>query len=175
VARLHQPALRRVLRATLRSARRAVGIGVLTMTAACGSAQRPAPGTVLTDVPEAGAPRIARLPRDASRFVIEVVDDSTARFKPREAAWVREGMMAYAVDPVNRDALVAQLRITSVWNGMAVALVTSQVTRVTSQHVIALTPPPTPWWRARRFWTGMLVGSLLGGAVGGVIGVVTTP
>lgn len=150
---------------------------VVLMLAAvdCRSAPRPAPGTVLTDVPAAGAPRIARLPRDASRFAIEVVDDSTARFKPREVAWVREGMVAYAVDPVNGDALVAQLRITSVWNGMAVALVTSQVTRVTTQHVIALTPPPTPWWRARRFWVGALVGTLLGGAVGGTIGVLSTP
>jgi hypothetical protein len=142
---------------------------------ACGRTPRPTPGTVLTDVPETGEPRVARLPRDASRFAIEVVDDSTARFKPREALWVKEGMQAYAIDPVNRDALVAQLRITSVWNGMAVALVTSQVTRVTTQHVIALTPPSTPWWRARRFWIGILTGTLVGGAAGATIGVLATP
>jgi len=129
---------------------------------------------VLTDVPQTGEPRVARLPRDASRFTIEVVDDSTARFKPREALWVKEGMLAYAVDPVNRDALVAQLRVTSVWNGMAVALVTSQVTRVTPQHVIALTPPPTPWWRARGFWVGVLTGTVVGGATGATIGVLST-
>ncbi len=152
-----------------------VVVVVLAAATGCRSTPRPAPGTVLTDVPAAGEPRIARLPRDASRFIIEVVDDSTARFKPREVTWVREGMIAYAVDPVNRDALVAQLRITSVWNGMAVALVTSQVTRVTPQHVIALTPPPTPWWRARRFWVGALVGTLFGGAVGGTIGALATP
>lgn len=152
-----------------------VCLGLLWAVPGCRTTPRAAPGTVLTDTPAAGAPRIARLPRDASRFAIEVVDDSTARFKPRDAEWVREGMVAYAVDPVNRDALVAQLRITSVWNGMAVALVTSQVTRVTAQHVIALTPPPIPWWRARRFWVGALVGGLFGGAIGGVIGVASTP
>ena len=109
-----------------------------------------------------------RIPRDASRFEIDVVDDSTARFKPREALWIKPGMIAYAVDPLHRDVLVASLRIVSVWNETAVAVVTSQVTRVTTQHVVLLTPPTLPWWKSRRFWVGMMLGVMVGGAVVGV-------
>ncbi len=110
-----------------------------------------------------------RIPRDAARFEIDVVDDSTARFKPREALWVAEGMTAYVVDPLNRDALVARLRITSVWNATAVGVVTSQVTRVTTQHVVLLTPPIVPWWKTRRFWIGTALGTVVGGAAGALI------
>lgn len=107
-----------------------------------------------------------RIPRDAARFEIEVVDDTTARFKPREALWVRPGLPAFVVDPLNRDALVARLRVTSVWNGMAVAVVESQVTSVRTQHVVLLVPPVRPWWKTRRFWLGTLLGSVVGGTVG---------
>jgi len=107
-----------------------------------------------------------RLPRDAARFEIEVVDDSTVRFKPREALWVRDGMTAYTVDPMNRDAMVARLRIISVWNETAVAVVTSQVTRVTTRHVVLMTPPMVPWWKSRRFWLGALFGSIVSGTAG---------
>lgn len=113
----------------------------------------------------------ARLPRDAARFEIEVVDDTTVRFKPREAFWVQTGMAAYTVDPMNRDALVARLRIVSVWNETAVAVITSQVTRVTTRHVVLMTPPVAPWWTTRRFWLGVLLGAIVGGAAG----VVATP
>jgi len=107
-------------------------------------------------------PPLARIPRNASRFEIEAIDDSTARFKPREASWVREGMTAYVVDPLHRDALVARLRVVSVWNDMAVAVVTSQVTRVTTDHVVLMVPAPAPWWHAHPFWTGSMAGGLLG-------------
>lgn len=110
-----------------------------------------------------------RLPRDAARFEIDVVDDTSARFKPREARWVQPGLTAYAVDPMHRDVLVARMRIVSVWNETAVAVVTSQVTRVTTQHVVLLVPPAVPWWRSRRFWLGTLLGALVGGAAAGVI------
>lgn len=81
--------------------------------------------------------------------------------------WIKSGMDVYAVDPLNRDALVARLRITSVWNETAVAVVTSQVTSVKTQHVILVVPPVTPWWKSRRFW----IGTLLGGTAGGTAGV----
>lgn len=121
-----------------------------------------APGTT------APAP-FTRIPRDAARFEIEVVDDTSARFKPREALWVQPGMTAYAVDPIHRDVLVARMRVVSVWNETAVAVVTSQVTRVTTQHVVLLIPPVVPWWKSRRFWVGTLLGALLGGTAVAVI------
>jgi len=108
----------------------------------------------------------ARIPRDAARFAIDVVDDSTARFKPREAKWVRPGMLAYSVDPLQHDALIARLRVVSVWNETAVAVVTSQVSRVTTEHVVLMVPPTPSWWQSRRFWMGTLAGAVFGGAIG---------
>ena len=112
---------------------------------------------------------LPRIPRDASRFEIDAVDDSTAKFRPREADWIREGMVAYAVDPLHRDALVARLRITEVHAVMITALVTSQVTRVTPAHVVLLLEPRPTWWKTRRFWIGASAGALLGGALGASI------
>lgn len=109
---------------------------------------------------ETGA--VKRIPRDAARFEIDAVDDSTARFRPKESQWVRVGMAAYAVDPVNRDALVARLRIQSVDGSSVTALVTSQVGRVTTSHFLLIARPDERWWRARRFWMGAAAGSALG-------------
>ncbi|MES2523893.1 MAG: hypothetical protein V4617_14395 [Gemmatimonadota bacterium] len=109
----------------------------------------------------------ARIPRDAARFEIESVDDSTARFRAFEATWVRKGMMVYAVDPAKRDALVARLRITGADSGGLVALVTAQVTRVTTDHFLLAVKPKVPWYRTRTFWLGML-----GGGVAGTTGAV---
>lgn len=107
-----------------------------------------------------------RIPRNASRFEIDVVDDSTARFKVWEAEWIRPGLLAHVVDPLQRDALVAGVRVISVSNGTAVALVTSQVTRVRTENVILLSPPATPWWKQRRFWLGTAIGATIGSVLG---------
>ena len=106
------------------------------------------------------------IPRNAARFEIDAVDDSTARFRRQESQWVRVGMSAYAVDPINRDALVARLRILSVHESDITALVTSQVGRVTTSHFLLITRPEQPWWRSARFWWGA--------AVGGAVGVAAT-
>ena len=132
----------------------------------------PAPAPVVADsAATVTAPPVpfTRIPRNASRFEIDAVDDSTARFKPREALWVQRGMTAYVVDPMNRDVMVARLRIVSVWNETAVGVVTSQTTRVTTQHVVLLTEPKAPWWKSQRFWWGTVMGVFLGAAAASVI------
>lgn len=107
-------------------------------------------------------PVLPRIPRDAARFEIDAVDDSTATFRVFESRWLRAGQSAYAVDPAHRDALVARLTIIRRDSTTATALVTSQVARVTTEHFLLVPPRPTPWWRAKRFW----IGTLVGGAVG---------
>ncbi|MBC7933346.1 MAG: hypothetical protein H7Z38_22515 [Rubrivivax sp.] len=105
-----------------------------------------------------------RIPRDAARFEIESVDDSTARFRPFEATWLRPGMQVYAVDPMHRDALVARLRIVRADSARLVALVTAQVTKVTTDHFLLAVKPKVPWYRTRRFWWGAASGGLVGAA-----------
>jgi hypothetical protein len=107
---------------------------------------------------------MGRIPRDAARFEIESVDDSTAQFRRFEAKWLRKGMEVYAVDPARRDALVARLRIVRSDSGRLTALVTAQVTKVTTNHFVLAVEPPVPWYRARRFWWGALGGGLVGAA-----------
>lgn len=113
----------------------------------------------------AGIPT-ARIPRTTARFELFAVDDSTVRFRPQEANWVRVGAVAHVVDPTQRDALVARMRVLEVRNDTAIALVVSQVTRVRPDHVILLSPPSTRWWRDRTFWIGTLSGGVLAAALG---------
>ena len=107
---------------------------------------------------------MGRIPRDAARFEIESVDDSTAHFRPFEAKWLRPGMQVYAVDPARRDALVARLRIVRADSGRLMALVTAQVTKVTTNHFLLAVKPATPWYRTRRFWWGAFGGGIVGAA-----------
>ncbi len=107
-------------------------------------------------------PVLPRIPRDAARFEIDAVDDSTATFRVFESRWLRAGLSAYAVDPARRDALVARLTILHRDRTTATALVTSQVARVTTDHFLLVPPPPTPWWRSKRFWIGTVVGGAIG-------------
>ncbi|MEO7520469.1 MAG: hypothetical protein ABIW79_01505 [Gemmatimonas sp.] len=106
----------------------------------------------------------ARIPRDAARFEIESVNDSTATFRPFEATWLVPGMSIHAVDPARRDALVARLRIVRADSGRLTALVTSQVTRVTTEHFVLAIKPRTTWYRERRFWWGFVGGGVAGAA-----------
>ena len=110
-------------------------------------------------------PVLPRIPRDAARFEVDAVDDSTATFRVFESRWLRSGLSAYAVDPINRDALVARLTILRRDSTTATALVTSQVARVTTDHFLLIPPPPTPWWRTKLFWIGTLVGSVVGAGI----------
>jgi hypothetical protein len=110
----------------------------------------------------------ARIPRDAARFEIESVDDSTATFRSFESAWLKPGMTINAVDPARRDALVARLRIIRADSGRITALITAQETRVTTEHFVLAVKPRTKWYRERRFWWGFAGGSLAG-ATGAIV------
>lgn len=111
-------------------------------------------------------PSLPRIPRDAARFEIDSVTDSTATFRVREARWVRPGLQSYVVDPQQRDALVARLRIIARDSTSATALVTGQVTRVKAEHFLLVVRPAQRWWQSRTFWTGTVMGAALG--AGGV-------
>jgi hypothetical protein len=110
---------------------------------------------------------LVRVPRDAARFEIDSVTDSTATFRIREARWVRPGLQSYVVDPRQRDALVARLRVVARDSGSATALVTGQVARVRADHFLLVVRPAQPWWASPRFWGGVLAGGALG--AGGIL------
>lgn len=107
-----------------------------------------------------------RFPRDAARFELQPLTDSTVAFVPAEAKWVRTGTEGIAVDPARGDALIARLRVTDVSSESATAFVTGQTTRVAAGHVLLLVPPVKPWWRRSDFWWGVLSGA---GIVTGVV------
>ncbi len=100
----------------------------------------------------------ARFPRDAARFALLPVTDSTVSFLPAEARWVRTGAEGVAVDPARGDALIARVRVMAISDTAAVALVTGQTSRIDAGHVLLLIQPNVPWWRERTFWWGVLSG-----------------
>jgi len=143
------------MRAAVLGRRAALVVAVLVTVVGTGCHRRERPVAPLMPV-------LPRIPRDAARFEIDAVDDSTATFRVFESRWVRAGLSAYVVDPARRDALVARLTVLRRDSASATALVTSQVARVTTDHFLLVPPPPTPWWRAKRFWMGTLVGGVIG-------------
>lgn len=110
-------------------------------------------------------PVLPRIPRDAPRFEIDSVTDSTATFRTQESRWIRVGMQGYAVDGAQRDALVARLTIVSRDSNTATALVTSQVARVKREHMLLVLEPVRPWWKSSRFWWGAVLGAAVGSLV----------
>lgn len=129
---------------------------LLSGAAACRSAP-PAPSPL--------RPVIPRIPRDAPRFEITEVTDSTAVIQLQEAQWVRVGMQSYAVDPHQRDALVARLRVIARDSATATALITSQVARVKPEHALLMIKPRLPWWKSSVFWWGGALGAALGASL----------
>ncbi len=112
-------------------------------------------------VPSVDSDPPQRYPRNASRFELRALSDSTVAFTPAEATWVRSGMLGIAVDPAQGDALVARLRITSVQGDSAIAIVTGQTTRISEGQVMLLVPPTPHWWRQRLFWYGAATGAAM--------------
>jgi len=97
-----------------------------------------------------------------TRFFVDSVADSTFSFRTGDARWVRPGQTGIAVDPGERDALVARFRVVEVAGNRATALITGQTTFVTGNHAALMEEPDTPFWRRRTFWSGSVAGVLLG-------------
>jgi hypothetical protein len=123
-----------------------------------------AAAVAVLSVPAAGTPAEAQ--QRAARFYVDSVADSTFVFRVGDAGWIRRGQTGIAVDPGQRDALVARFRIVDVSSDRATALITGQTTFLTGQHVALVEPPRRPFWRRGLFWTGSVVGAALGLAAG---------
>lgn len=135
----------------------------LMMAAACHRTVPPAKSS--SGAAASTQPALPRIPRDAPRFEIDSVTDSTATFRVQEAQWIRAGLQSYVVDPQHRDALVARLRIVRRDSVSATALITSQVGRVKTEHFLLVLEPRQPWWKARTFWWGSALGAALGASI----------
>lgn len=101
------------------------------------------------------------------RFEITQVGDSTFRFPRGNAGWVKPGATGIAVDPRQRDILVARFRVVRVDTGLVTALVTGQRTRVATEHIAVLAEPPKPWYRGITFWAGTVFGIVIGALIAG--------
>jgi hypothetical protein len=107
-----------------------------------------------------------RAQQGAYRFNIASAGDSTFSFPLSRNDWVKKGMHGITVDPARHDALIARFVVTRVGGDSAVALVTGQTTRVTTDLVALLERPQKPWYLRPTFW--------LGGVLGAIIGVVSS-
>lgn len=120
------------------------------------------------------APRRPRLridPSTALRFEIVEVGDSTFTFLAPAAPWARAGTQGLAVDPRRRDVLVAAFDVLALRGDTAVALVTGQTARVTTDHIALLERPPAPPPPKRRSYAeGMGAGAAIGLVLGIVAG-----
>jgi hypothetical protein len=108
------------------------------------------------------AARGAQAQSRAVRFIVTAVGDSTIEFQTGVARWVRPGQSGIAVDPRRRDVLVARIRVQSVREGSASAVITGQTTALTLDHVAILNEPRRSAYRSPAFWIGIAVGGALG-------------
>lgn len=106
--------------------------------------------------------KVAEPQASAVRFVVSEVGDSTLSFPLGRYVWVEKGMRGIAVDPRQRDVLVARFEVISVTPSTATALVTGQTMRVTTDHVVLIDRPPIPFYRRRTFWAGTILGIATG-------------
>lgn len=98
----------------------------------------------------------------AYRFEIAVAGDSTFVFPLSRNDWVKKGMHGIAVDPARHDVLIAQFIVTRVARDSAVALVTGQTTRITTDLVALIEHPEKPWYLRPTFWLGGVLGAIIG-------------
>ena len=110
------------------------------------------------------APTRARAQETAYRFEIASVGDSTVTLSTEKHEWVRAGQKGIAVDPMRHDALVARFVIMKVDapNKRALAIVTGQTTRLTTDHVALIDRPAKKWYAQPTLWIGAAVGVVIG-------------
>lgn len=98
----------------------------------------------------------------AYRFAISHAGDSTFTFPVSRNDWVKRGMRGIAVDPARHDALIARFVVMHVERDSAVALVTGQTTRMTTDFVALLERPEKAWYLRPTLWFGGVVGAIIG-------------
>jgi len=98
----------------------------------------------------------------AYRFGISNAGDSTFSFSISRNDWVKKGMQGIAVDPARHDALIARFVVTRVARDSAVALVTGQTTRMTTDFVALIERPEKSWYLRPAFWLGGVLGAIIG-------------
>jgi len=113
------------------------------------------------------APVRARAQETAYRFEITTVGDSTLSLSTEKHERVREGQKGIAVDPVRHDALVARFVIIQVdpVHKRALAIVTGQTTRITTDQVALIDRPSKKWYAQPTLWIGAVVGAIVGAVV----------
>jgi hypothetical protein len=110
------------------------------------------------------APAGASAQETAYRFEIASVGDSTVSLSTEKHEWVRAGQKGIAVDPMRHDALVARFVILKVdaKHKRALAVVTGQTTRLTTNHVALIDRPMKKWYAQPTLWIGAIVGGVIG-------------
>lgn len=98
----------------------------------------------------------------AYRFAIASAGDSTFTISTARDDWVKRGMEGIVVDPSRHDALIARYVVTRVAGDSAVALVTGQTMRLTTDLVALLERPSRPWYLRATFWIGGVLGAVVG-------------
>jgi hypothetical protein len=110
------------------------------------------------------APMRAHAQETAYRFEIASVGDSTVTLSTEKHEWLRAGQKGIAVDPMRHDALVARFVILRIdaEHKRALAVVTGQTTRITTDHVALIDRPSRRWYAQPTLWIGAVVGAVIG-------------
>ena len=106
-------------------------------------------------------PGAVRAQVGSARFDIDSVGDSTVTFAIGGTRWVRAGQTGLAVEPQRHDELIARLRILNIDHGIATAVITGQVSRVTAGQVALIRKPAPAFYTVGLFWVGAAVGAAI--------------